>query len=221
MSDSGRPRLLDAHVHFWDPARPEWYQHLLPEVTIDYLGGDVTPMKIRYQSDTYHQDSVGWQVDGIVHVSAATNGRAYLAETTWLTEIAAQEVTPLVIIGAVDPALVPAEIEADLDEQMRSPLFRGVRVLEGLDYESERAHSVIQMLSERGLIFDLVTHLARWSRRPTHSRAFRRPSTSSSTRAGPGLIALTTLTILRCGRKRWARSARSGTTCTASSLDCR
>lgn len=158
MADSGRPVLVDGHVHYWDPARLEWYQHLAPEVTLDYLGGDISGMKLRYHYDTYQQDSTGWQVDGMVHVSATTNGRAYLAETAWLTEVAAEQKTPMVLIGAIDPALATAEMEADLDEQMRSPLFRGVRVLEGLDYDSQQANSLLRALSERGLIFDLVTH---------------------------------------------------------------
>jgi L-fuconolactonase len=117
MPDPGRPRLLDTHVHFWDPARPEWYAHLSPEVAIDYLGGDVTAMKIRYDADTYHQESTGWQVDGIVHVSASTNGRAYLAEMAWLTELAPKLTTPLMLIGAVDPTLDAAAMEGDLADR--------------------------------------------------------------------------------------------------------
>ena len=158
MADSGRPRLVDGHVHYWDPARLDWYQHLRPDVTIDYLGGDITGMKLHYHHGTYQQDAAGWPVDGIVHVSASTNGRAYLAETAWLTEVAAQQSTPMVLIGAIDPALAPAEMASDLDDQMRSPLMRGVRVLEGLDYESKQAGSLLGLLAERGLVFDLVTH---------------------------------------------------------------
>lgn len=158
MPNPDRPRLLDTHVHFWDPARPEWYVHLTPEATIDYLGGDVTGMKIRYDADVYRQESAGWPVEGLVHVSATTNGRAYLAETAWLTDIAPRLATPLVLIGAIDASLSPAEMETDLDQQMRSPLFRGVRVLEGLDYRSAQARELLQMLADRSLIFDLVTH---------------------------------------------------------------
>jgi predicted TIM-barrel fold metal-dependent hydrolase len=159
MPDPGRPRLVDTHVHFWDPGRPEWYTHLSPEVTIDYLGGDVTGMKIHYDAGVYRREAGDWPpVDGLVHVSATTNGRAYLAETAWLTEIAPQLPLRMVLIGAVDPTLDTAGIAADLDVQLYSPLFRGVRVLEGLDYESAKADEVLRLLAERGLIFDLVTH---------------------------------------------------------------
>jgi L-fuconolactonase len=158
MATSSRPRLVDGHVHYWDPGRPDWYPHLQPGVTIDYLGGDISGMQLRYQYDTYRQDSAGWPVDAIVHVSAATNGRAYLAETAWLTEVATQQDIPLVVIGAIDPALSPADVAADLDEQLRNPPFRGVRVLEGLEYGSGPAGSLLRALAERDLVFDLVTH---------------------------------------------------------------
>jgi L-fuconolactonase len=158
MSDLSRPRLIDTHVHYWEPARTEWYPQLAPNTTGSFLGDDLSRMTIQYNEDVYLQDAGSWPVDGIVHVSGTMNGRAYLDELDWLSEIAPQLKIPTALIGAVDPALGMAEVAADLDRQMETKLFRGVRVVSGLDYTSTDASELLRMLAERDLIFDLVTH---------------------------------------------------------------
>src|SRR5699024_8387126 len=97
------------------------------------------------------------QVEKFVHVSATTALRAYLDETRWVDALADREGLDLVIVGSVDPALDPAAIVADLEQQARSPRFRGIRVLSGLEPDSAAAATILEWLDRGGYVFDLVT----------------------------------------------------------------
>ena len=76
---TSRPtRVIDAHVHLWDPARADWYPYLghVPEQS----KGDPSRMHRRFDVDTYRAESAGWHVDKFVNVAAAT-GRNSVDET--------------------------------------------------------------------------------------------------------------------------------------------
>ena len=72
----GRPddrdpaRVVDAHVHLWDPARTDWYPYLSGRQQLDM--GDVTGMARRFDVPTYLEESAGWNVEKLVNVAAAT-----------------------------------------------------------------------------------------------------------------------------------------------------
>ena len=63
-------RIVDAHVHLWDPARADWYPYLSGGMELDM--GDTTGMARRFDAATYRAESAGWNVEKLVNVAAAT-----------------------------------------------------------------------------------------------------------------------------------------------------
>ena len=62
-------RIVDAHVHLWDPARTDWYPYLSGRQRLDM--GDVSGMARRFDVPTYRAESTGWNVEMLVNVAAA------------------------------------------------------------------------------------------------------------------------------------------------------
>jgi predicted TIM-barrel fold metal-dependent hydrolase len=150
-------RVVDAHVHHWDPSRVDWYPFLASDDALASLGmDDVTRMRRPFDQDTYQAESARWKVEKYVHVTAAV-GEHFVAETAELDELAARTGHPEAIIGGVAPHAEPATALAQLDTQGASPRFRGVRSSE-MDHESATAKAVLGWLQERGLVYDLVVH---------------------------------------------------------------
>ncbi len=151
--------VVDAHVHLWDLTR-EWYPGVgVPEVARQWLElGDISRMGRNFLLDTYLEEVAEFEITGIVHVSATTAPRAYLQETQWVTQTLNGAPIPGALIGAADPGLTANELREDLETQARSPWFRGVRVLGGLDPDSRAADELCQWLTGGGHVFDLVVH---------------------------------------------------------------
>lgn len=147
-------RIVDAHVHLWDPARSDWYPYLAhpPEGG----AGDASRMFRRFDLDTYMEEAARWQVEKLVNVAAAT-GRHSVDETMALDEEAGRAGHPDAIIGGLPPTDSTAEAVALLDRQMEASRFRGVRPMGGLDRPLPEAE-VLRALTERGLVFELMTH---------------------------------------------------------------
>lgn len=146
-------RVVDAHVHLWQPSRHHWYPGL--RAFADQL--DRPDLYGDFGLVDYREAAGDLPVTGLVHVSAVTEPRAYLYEAGWVEALADAEGLDLVFIGTVDPTLPEAALVGDLEEQARSPRFRGVRVLQGLEPGSSAARTVLDWLEQRDLVFDLVT----------------------------------------------------------------
>ncbi len=113
---SARPaRVVDAHVHLWDPARTDWYPYLSGRQKIDL--GDVTGMSRRFDVSTYLDESAGWNVQKLVNVAAAT-GRHSIDETLELDRRADDDGHPDAIIGGLPPTESAAEAIELIDRQM-------------------------------------------------------------------------------------------------------
>ena len=61
-------RIVDAHVHLWDPARANWYPYLAGRQELDM--GDVSGMIRRFDQPTYFSESANYNVVKFVHVAA-------------------------------------------------------------------------------------------------------------------------------------------------------
>ncbi|MBF6331841.1 amidohydrolase family protein [Nocardia transvalensis] len=158
MPDHGVP-FIDSHVHHWDPAKPDWYPYLAPGAELPEMGlGDITAMQRLYDQDTYLAEARPWQIKGYVHVSAATGAGMHLSETDAMEELAVRTGLPAAIVGTVDPASGIADIAAELDRQTACPHFRGIRIMEGLEYDTTRAAEILGLVAERGLVYDSVVH---------------------------------------------------------------
>ena len=147
-------RIVDAHVHLWDPARTDWYPYLSHPP--QQGGGDSSRMHRRFDVDLYRSESAGWNVEKFINVAAAT-GRHSVDETIALDHDAPAAGGPDAIIGGLPPADTVAESLQFIDHQMTASRFRGVRPMGRLD-QPLPAVEVLRGLQERNLVFELMTH---------------------------------------------------------------
>ena len=153
---TSRPaRIVDAHVHLWDPARTDWYPYLSTGQAQLNMG-DVSGMSRRFDVSTYLTEAAGWNVTKLVNVAAAT-GRHSIEETLELDRRADADGHPDAIIGGLASTDSIAEAVADLDRQLEAPRFRGVRPM-GAFAGTLPPAEVLRALQERGLVFEVMTH---------------------------------------------------------------
>jgi len=147
-------RVVDAHVHLWDPARTDWYPYLShPRAPAT---ADASRMFRRFDAGIYQTEAAGWNVEKFVNVAAAT-GRHSADETVELDRNARANGGPDVIIGGIPPTDTVAEAVELLDRQMTASRFRGVRPMGRYEGPLPDA-GVLHALQERNLLFELMTH---------------------------------------------------------------
>jgi predicted TIM-barrel fold metal-dependent hydrolase len=152
---SAKPtRVIDAHVHLWDPARTDWYPYLSGRQQLNM--GDTTGMARLFDVPTYEAETAGWNVEKIVNVAAAT-GRHSIDETLELDKRADADGHPDAIIGGLPPTESVAEALELIDQQMAASRFRGVRPMGQFD-EPLPSGVILRALADRGLLFELMTH---------------------------------------------------------------
>jgi predicted TIM-barrel fold metal-dependent hydrolase len=147
-------RVVDAHVHLWDPARTDWYPYLSGSSPV-HGAGDQARMNRRFDVSTYRVETGRWNVERFVNVAAAT-GRHSVDETIELDQRAGTEGGPHAIVGGLPPTDTVAEAIELIDRQMTAPRFRGVRQMGGLGGQLPDAQ-VLRALQDRDLVFDLMT----------------------------------------------------------------
>jgi predicted TIM-barrel fold metal-dependent hydrolase len=147
-------RIVDAHVHLWDPAKADWYPYLAGRQELHM--GDTTGMQRRFDVPTYRAEADGWNVVKLVNVAAAT-GRHSIAETLDLDRRAEADGQPVGIIGGLPPTDTVAEAIELIDAQMAAPRFRGVRPMGATEGPLPPA-DVLRALHERGLVFEVMSH---------------------------------------------------------------
>lgn len=153
MSAPRRPeRIVDSHLHFWDPANTDWYPYLSKQRHAAV--GDVTGMARRFDAATYASEAAGWNVEKLVVVAAASGLRS-VEETLALDQQADEAGQPAAIIGGLTPTASVAEAEALLDRQAAAARFRGVRPMGGWDRPLPD-DDVLRALRDRDLVFDLM-----------------------------------------------------------------
>ncbi len=147
-------RVVDAHVHLWDPARTDWYPYLSRPPTDG--PGDASRMYRRFDADAYRAETARWNVDKFVNVAAAT-GPHSIEETIELDGNADANGGPDAIVGGIPPTDTVGEAIALLDRQMTAPRFRGVRPM-GASGGPLPDTEVLRALEERSLVFELMAH---------------------------------------------------------------
>jgi L-fuconolactonase len=147
-------RVVDAHVHLWDPARTDWYPYLSrPQAD---GAGDASRMFRRFDVDTYKAEVAQWNVEKFINVAAAT-GPHSIEETIELDSNAHSHGGPDAIIGGLPPTDTVAEAIELLDRQMTASRFRGVRPM-GATMGPLPDADVLRALRERNLVFELMAH---------------------------------------------------------------
>jgi L-fuconolactonase len=147
-------RIVDAHIHLWDPARADWYPYLAGQRELNM--GDISGMCRLFDQPTYFSESASWNVVKFVHVAAASAPYSP-DETAELDELADATGHPDAIIGGIVPSDPIANTERLLDAQMKSPRFRGIRPMGGMTTAVPGA-DVLRALAERDLVFELMAH---------------------------------------------------------------
>ena len=147
-------RVVDAHVHLWDPARTDWFPYLSHPPQGG--AGDASRMYRRFDVDTYRAETHGWNVEKIINVAAAT-GRHSIEETIELDDKARTGGRPDAIIGGLPPTDTVAEAVELIDRQMTASRFRGIRQM-GANMGPVPDAGVLEALRERNLVFELMTH---------------------------------------------------------------
>ncbi|HVA03179.1 MAG TPA: amidohydrolase family protein [Acidimicrobiales bacterium] len=153
MVDEPR-RVVDAHVHLWDPARTDWYPYLSHPPQGG--SGDASRMYRRFDADVYRAEAARWNVEKIINVAAAT-GRHSIEETIELDDRAQSNGGPDAIIGGLPPTDTVAEAVELIDRQMTATRFRGVRPM-GATMGPVPDVGVLHALADRDLVFELMTH---------------------------------------------------------------
>ena len=150
---AGQPtRVVDAHVHLWDPARTDWYPYLSGRMQLNM--GDTSGMARKFDIGTYFAETDGWNVTKVVNVAAAT-GLHSIDETIEIDARAATDGHPDALIGGIPPTDTVAEAEALLDRQLEATRFRGVRPMGSYDGPLPAA-GVLAALQQRDLLFELM-----------------------------------------------------------------
>lgn len=147
-------RVVDAHVHLWDPARTDWYPYLSGRMALNM--GDTQGMARHFDVPTYQAESAGWSVEKLVNVAAAV-GHHSVDETLELDRRAEADGHPDAIVGGIPPTESTAEAVALLDRQMGASRFRGVRPM-GTHDGPLPSDDVLRALQDRGLLFELMAH---------------------------------------------------------------
>ena len=148
-------RVVDAHVHLWDPARADWYPYLAGMQELDM--GDISGMCRRFDQLIYFSEAAAWNVAEIRPRRGRGAARARRGDTRSSTRKPTATGHPDVLIGGLVPSDDTAEIERRLDEQMASKRFRGVRIM-GEGDEALPTSAILKALQDRGLIFELMVH---------------------------------------------------------------
>lgn len=148
-------RFIDAHVHLWDEAMG---LYLFPTVGNDFGLGDVSAFPTRFLLDDYFLALGAVDIPKFVHVTATATPQGASEETIWLTKLAKARGYPNAIIGTLDISEPFPLIERMLDRQMETPLYRGIRLVGGLDYEGDLALRLLALLEKHNLVYDAVAH---------------------------------------------------------------
>ncbi len=159
--------IVDAHQHFWNLDSGD-YPWLEPDETIPFRYGDYSALKRNYLYDDYRRDSANHNVVKTVHMEAEWNPAHPLAETAWLSEIAARHDLPTALVAQA--RLDRNDVEDVLAGHAACPLVRGIRqkpkvAASPADYSPNmpgtmadvRFREGYALLAEHGFSYDLQT----------------------------------------------------------------
>jgi L-fuconolactonase len=124
-------RLLDAHVHFYDPARPAGVPWPPKSDALLYR----TTM-----SDDFRRAAAAQPADGVIVVEASE----WVEDNQWVLDLAARDPLIVGVVGSLRPGT--PDFAGQLKRFATNPLFRGIRF---------RAGSLGKLLDEPGVVADL------------------------------------------------------------------
>jgi len=90
--------IVDAHQHFWDPAR-NYHPWLNDEPPIPFRYGDYRPIRKRYLPPEYLADAVPYCVDKTVYVETEWDPRDPIGETRYAAVLRDAHALPSVVVA--------------------------------------------------------------------------------------------------------------------------
>lgn len=145
MSTAQRARRIDAHQHYWRPARGDY--HWMPAdgpLHRDYLPADLRPL------------NAAARIDGTITVQAAQT----VGETDWLLQLASDPASG--ILGVVGWVPLDTTTHATLDLMAAHPACVGVRpMLQDLEQDdwisTQVAREQLMRVAEGELVFEVLS----------------------------------------------------------------
>jgi predicted TIM-barrel fold metal-dependent hydrolase len=121
-----RPRILDAHHHFWDRDASGRWPWIFEHVDEDFFLGDYAAMRRTFMPAEYGAATAGWDVIGTVHCEAERARDEQVAETAWLSGLHdADPRYPMAVVGHV--FFTQPDLEDVLAGHAEHDLVRGIR----------------------------------------------------------------------------------------------
>lgn len=118
------PAIVDAHQHFWD-IEANYLPWLCDAEPIPFRYGDYRSIRRSYGSEDYRRDTAGWPITRSVYIEAEWDRVDPVAETRWISEVAARTGFPSASVGWCD--LADPNAEQVLAAHAAFPLVRGIR----------------------------------------------------------------------------------------------
>ena len=120
----GAVTLIDAHHHLWD-LRANRYPFLSDRPEPHFFLGDYAAIRRDYLPADYLRDAQGHNVLATVHCEAEMDRSRQVAETAWLSDVAARHGFPAAIVAHA--WFHTDDAEEILAAQAAFPLVRGIR----------------------------------------------------------------------------------------------
>src|SRR5262245_25027614 len=139
--------IIDAHIHLFDPARPQGAPYSGPR-----LASGAPP--IPAYPDRYRRLAVPLGVVGAIKVEASP----WIEDNLWVLEVAQRDPIIVGVVGNLEPD--KPEFAEYLDRFRRNPLFRGIRYgnLWGRDIVKQSTNSAfingLKRLADADLVMD-------------------------------------------------------------------
>ena len=137
-------RVLDAHVHFYDPTRPQG---------VPWPSNNQPVLYRPTYSERYLSNIQPFRVDGVVAVEASP----WLEDNLWLLEVADRSRLVRAVVGNIPPGR--AEFKNELGRFARHPLFRGIRINAGFVpaiLAQPEAQADLKLLAAKDLSLDIL-----------------------------------------------------------------
>jgi len=140
--------IIDTHVHFYDPTRPQGVPWPRSDNALLYRTALPEHCKAL---------AVPEGVSGVVIVEASP----WVADNQWILDLAENEPFIVGFVGNLNPE--SDDFEANLDRFSANPLFRGIRIGGGRNVQKIESGALIpelEKLAERNLALDLLVRQA-------------------------------------------------------------
>ena len=138
--------IIDTHVHFYDPSRPEGVPYPDPDEPIN------NPLYRTILPEHYKAEAVQEGVTGVVVVEASE----WVEDNQWVLDLAANDPFLVGMVGNLDP--YSDDFGRNLDRFAANPLFRGIRVrdlTQALAGNPEGALDSLERLATKDLELDV------------------------------------------------------------------